>query len=103
MAVTCRNNATALLVVFFVLALPLQHLYDGISAAASIFSAVQGLSKTVLPRHTDQAEFASVADLKDETLNIPTSFFRVDYKQNLLHWPVVAGNITRSPPFPASL
>jgi hypothetical protein len=103
MAVTCRNKATAFLVVFFVLALPLQHLYDGISAAANIFSLVKVTSKTALPRHTDQVEFASVPGRKYETLNIPTSFFRVDYKQNLLLWPVVAGNITRSPPFLASL
>ena len=100
---TCRNNITALLVVFFVVALPLQHLYDGISAAASIFSTVKVASKTVLPRHTEKAEFALVADLKDETPKIPASFFRVDYKQNLLLWPVVAGNITRSPPFLSSL
>lgn len=103
MAVTCRKSAPALLIVFVVLALPVQHLYDGISAAGSIFSTVKVTSKTVVPRQTDQIEFASVADWKDETLKIPTAFFRVDYKQNLLLWPVVAGNITRSPPFLASL
>jgi hypothetical protein len=103
MAVACRNNATVLVVAFFALALPLQHLYDGISVSASTFSVVKLASKTVLPRHTEHAGFASVAGRKDETLKIPISFFRMDYKQNLLLWPVVAGNVTRSPPLLPSL
>jgi hypothetical protein len=85
-------------VVFFVFALPLQHLLDGTSARGTIFASGKVISTSALPRQTDQVGLASVADWSDETSKIPPSLLRVDYKQNLLRWPVVAGNITRSPP-----
>jgi hypothetical protein len=34
---------------------------------------------------------------------VPTSFLLFDFKQNLRHWPVLAGDISRSPPFFAAL
>jgi hypothetical protein len=109
MAVTRRKGdargprALGLLVIFLVLALPLQHLLDGISARAAIFASGKVLSTSALPRQTDQVGLASVTDWSGETSRIPTLFLRVDHKQNLLRWPVVAGNITRSPPSRISL
>lgn len=34
---------------------------------------------------------------------MPSSFLRFDFKQNLRHWPVLSGDISRSPPFFAAL
>jgi hypothetical protein len=31
------------------------------------------------------------------------AFLLFDFKQNLRHWPVLAGDISRSPPFPVSV
>jgi hypothetical protein len=87
-----------LVVVFFVLSLPFQHLVDGISAGAAIFASGKVISAKPLPRHTNQVDLGSIADASEESSKCPSFFLRVDYKQNLLHWPVVAGNITRSPP-----
>jgi hypothetical protein len=97
------SRTVPFLVLFAILALPLQHLSDGLSASASIFSVGKITSKTALPQHKDRVELTSVADLRQETPKIDPSLLRVDYKQNLLVWPVVAGDLTRSPPFGVSL
>jgi hypothetical protein len=34
---------------------------------------------------------------------VPSSFLLFDFKQNLRHWPVLAGDISRSPPLFAAL
>ena len=39
-----------------------------------------------------------VAILQNEPAVPPASFFLFDYKQNLRLWPVLAGDISRSPP-----
>jgi hypothetical protein len=41
--------------------------------------------------------------LADAQPIIPASFLLFDFKQNLRHWPVLAGDISRSPPFFAAL
>ena len=46
-------------------------------------------------RHLEQA--GSVV-LEDQAPSVHPSLLRFDYKQNLLLWPVLAGEITRSPP-----
>jgi hypothetical protein len=44
-------------------------------------------------------EPAAIAILQNEPTVPPASFFLFDYKQNLRLWPVLAGDISRSPPF----
>jgi hypothetical protein len=56
--------------------------------------------KTVPPQQKDRIEVISVAELRDQTPEIDPSLLRVDFKQNLLVWPNVAGDLTRSPPSP---
>lgn len=43
-------------------------------------------------------ERASLVVLEDQAPSVRPSLLRFDYKQNLLRWPVLAGEITRSPP-----
>lgn len=43
-------------------------------------------------------ERASLVVLEDQASSVHPSLLRFDYKQNLLLWPVLAGEITRSPP-----
>jgi hypothetical protein len=99
-----RNNAAVglgtvgFLVLLALLALPLQFQYDGLSASTGIFSVGQTNLTTLLPQHKARVELAPVADWKNQPPSNP-SFLRIDYKQNLLVWPVVASDLTRSPPY----
>ena len=45
-----------------------------------------------------QWEQPGSAILEDQTPTVHPSLLRFDYKQNLLVWPVLGGEITRSPP-----
>ena len=46
----------------------------------------------------------SVAELRDRTTpKIDPTLLRSDFKQNLLVWPNVAGDLTRSPPSPVRI
>jgi hypothetical protein len=57
-------------------------------------------SKTRLPgwEHGMEREAMPIAILQNEPALPPASFFLFDYKQNLRLWPVLAGDISRSPP-----
>jgi hypothetical protein len=91
-------SAFPFLILLAVIALPLQHHYDGPSISSGIFVAGQAKLKTVLPQQKDKVEIVSVADWLDLTPKIDPSLLRVDLKQNLLVWPNIAGDLTRAPP-----
>jgi hypothetical protein len=48
--------------------------------------------------HGVEREPAALAILQHEPATPPAPFFLFDYKQNLRLWPVLAGDISRSPP-----
>jgi hypothetical protein len=87
------------LILFPVLALPLQPYSDALSISSAVFVAAQ--VNLMLPQQKDKVEFASVADWPDQTTKINPSLLRIDFKQNLLVWPNIANDLTRSPPLPA--
>ena len=57
----------------------------------------------IITKHDRLFKLASIEVSEDQASNLHPSLLRVDYKQNLLVWPVVAGGITRSPPLTPSL
>jgi hypothetical protein len=88
-----------LLLVFAILTLPLQDEPDGFPVSTEIFSVKQINLTTVLPQHRSRVELFSVPDTRNLTPKFNPYFLWIDYKQNLLVWPVVAGDLTRSPPY----
>jgi hypothetical protein len=104
MMVSVRKKAAisfriALLLVFAILALPLQVAPDGFPISTGIFSVKQINLTTILPQQKSRVELASITDAKNQTPKLNPYFLRIDYKQNLLVWPVLAGDLTRSPPY----
>jgi len=90
-----------LLTMFF---LPFSHSIEGLPSqpGLNILAKVKGKpSKTF--KHERRFKLASIEVLEDQASSLHPSLLRVDYKQNLLVWPVVAGGITRSPPLTPSL
>jgi hypothetical protein len=49
------------------------------------------------------APFLLIHDVQDVPLIVHASCLLFDFKQNLRRWPVLAGDITRSPPFSLGL
>jgi hypothetical protein len=101
--VLSRKNAAvtfrmALFLVFAILTLPLQFEPDGFAISTGIFSVKQINLTTILPQQKSRVELASITDAKNQTPKLNPYFLRIDYKQNLLVWPVLAGDLTRSPP-----
>ena len=102
--VLARKNAAVgfkivLFLVFAIFALSLQFEPDGFPVSTGIFSVKQINLTTVLPQQKSRVELASIADAKNQSPKLKPYFLRIDYKQNLLVWPVVAGDLTRSPPY----
>jgi hypothetical protein len=95
-AVTFRM---AIFLVLAILALPLQFEPDGFPISTGIFSVNQINLTTVFPQQKSRFEFAAIADAKNQAPKLNPTFLRIDYKQNLLVWPVLAGDLTRSPPY----
>jgi hypothetical protein len=102
-----KNSPAAGETVFVVLllalvALPLQHQADGLTLPA-VVSIAQVKPTTVPPPQIGNVGLlsVSVAELRDRTPQIDLSLLRRDFKQNLLVWPNIAGDLTRSPPSPA--
>ena len=98
-----KNSAVAfrmaLFLVFAIFTLPLQFEPDGVPISTGIFSVKQINLTTVLPQQKSRVELASITDAKNQTPKLNPYFLRIDYKQNLLVWPVLAGDLTRSPPY----
>ena len=83
--------------------LPLQRQYEGLSVSSGILIIAQMKPKIVVPQQKDKIEVLSVAEFRDQSPKIDPSLLRIDFKQNLLVWPNVAGDLTRSPPSPTSV
>jgi hypothetical protein len=91
------------IILLAIAALPLQRQYDGLSVSSGILIIAKVKPKTVVPQQKDKIEVLSVAEFRDQSPKIDRSLLRIDFKQNLLVWPNVAGDLTRSPPSPASV
>ncbi|HXV83492.1 MAG TPA: hypothetical protein VEG60_26845 [Candidatus Binatia bacterium] len=92
-------KAIIVLVVFAVFALPLAQESDGFSGSTSITTVGKVNTTFIRSQQEDKIKLAPPGNWRDQAANFNPCFFKVDYKQNLLVWPVVAGNVTRSPPF----
>ena len=106
--VLARENAAVgsrivLFLVFAIFAMPLHFEPDGFPVSTGFFSVKQINLTTVLPQQKSRVELASITDAKNQTPKLNPYFLRIDYKQNLLVWPVLAGDLTRSPPSIAPL
>ena len=86
------------IILLAIAALPLQRQYDGLSVSSGILIIAKVKPKTVVPQQKDKIEVLSVAEFRDQSPKIDRSLLRIDFKQNLLVWPNVAGDLTRSPP-----
>jgi hypothetical protein len=89
------------LVPFAILALPLQHRSEGLATSSGILFIAPIKIKTALPQQVDKVEIAALRGWPAQTPKIHPSLLRIDFKQNLLVWPNIANDLTRSPPFPA--
>ncbi len=89
------------LLLLAIVALPLQQQSEGVSTFSTMFTVVQLKVKAALPELKLTFEIASVADRPDQMPKINPTLLRIDLKQNLLVWPNVASDLTRSPPFAA--
>lgn len=90
-----------LLALLAILALPLQQQPEGVSTGSSIFVIAQLKVKAALPEQKLTFEISSRANRPDQTPKINPSLLRIDLKQNLLVWPNIAADLTRSPPLVA--
>ena len=82
-----------------VLALPLARENEGFLGASNITAAGKAHLNLARPQHGAKTKLAPPGNWSDQAADFNPSFLKIDYKQNLLVWPVVAGNVTRSPPF----
>jgi hypothetical protein len=81
-----------------ILALPLQQQPEGVPSVSSIFVVAQAKLGAALPEQKLTFEIASLAGRADQTPQINPAVLRIDLKQNLLVWPNIADDLTRSPP-----
>ena len=81
-----------------VVAPPLQCHTDSVSLSLDIVIIAQVKAQTAPPQQKGNGVVVSVAEVRDQTPQIDPSLLRNDFKQNLLVWPNVAGDLTRSPP-----
>ena len=91
-----------LLLLVAILTLPLQQQPEGGSSVSSIFVVAQPKVRAALPEQKISFESAFLPDRRDQTPQINPSVLQVDLKQNLLVWPNIASDLTRSPPPPFS-
>jgi hypothetical protein len=100
--VALASKAVSFLAVVAILALVCHYDFDGRSDSLGI-SVVKFMSKSFRSLHENRTGLPVTRDLRDQVPLSSPSFLRIDYKQNLLVWPVVATDLTRSPPFSPSL
>jgi hypothetical protein len=93
------SKAVIFLVVLAVFALPLAYETDSHSGATILTAASKGNPVLARSKYGDKVRLGPPDGFRHQTANFNPLFFKVDYKQNLLLWPVVAGDVTRSPPF----
>jgi hypothetical protein len=92
------RRAFHFLALLAVLALPLPLHPEGVSSDSSVLGVVQSKVKAALPEHKLAFEIFSRANRPDQTPKINPALLRIDLKQNLLVWPNIATDLTRSPP-----
>ena len=92
------SRSLVYLSVVAILGLSFQQL-GGLSTSAGIFAVAKMTAKAPLPQYKDKVGIISVASYRDETLTLHPTFLRIDDKQNFVVWPVVSGDLARSPPF----
>jgi len=91
----------SLVVLLAMAVLFLQHHSDAI-AAFSVAVPIARATAKPRPLHSNGAvDVHSRAELHAQASKINSCFLRNDLKQNLLVWPNIAGDLTRSPPAPA--
>jgi hypothetical protein len=95
------SRSLVYLAVVAILGLSFQQL-GGLSISAGIFPVGKMTAKAPLPQYKDRVGIISVVRWRDETLKLHPSFLWIDYKQNLVVWPVVSGDVARSPPYIAA-
>jgi hypothetical protein len=79
------------------LSLLLRYPYDAPLSSSGMLTVGKAKIKTP-PQPKFKVEITSVDEWRDQTAKINPSLLRVDFKQNLLVWPNVSGDLTRSPP-----
>ena len=72
---------------------------DGRTSLGGIASVDKITSQVFRPQHESRISLFPTKSWRDPVPILNPSLLKVDYKQNLLVWPVVAANVTRSPPF----
>ena len=85
-----------------ILALSFQYQFDGVSGSG-IASVGKITVKTIRSQFGDAHEMGLVGIWQDQLRTLDQTYLRIDYRQNLLVWPVVATKSSRSPPFTTSL
>ena len=88
--------AVSLLVLTFLSAIERPASGFGLSAVSLVSSKANRLLGLA---HDNQAPSALVGAVQHDPPVVHGSFLLFDFKQNLRRWPVVAGDISRSPPF----
>jgi hypothetical protein len=92
------SKTVALLGLFVLVALPWQYPVDVAFSYPAILSIGKIQLKAGLLHAKHRFALASVDHSLGRAAAMNLNFLRTDYKQNLLVWPIVAGNLTRSPP-----
>lgn len=85
-------------VLLALLFLPLQHSIELSFGHKGIVAGAKFQLTSVLPHQRHRVDLGRVGDWREQPPSVNLVFLRTDYKQNLLVWPVVAENLTRSPP-----
>ena len=91
------SKAVAFLVLFVFPVLPLHYPTEVLSGHTAIVSVGKIQLKAIL-LHRNRFAPGSIDDSLGRAATMNLTFLRTDYKQNLLVWPVIAGDLTRSPP-----
>ena len=86
------------LLLFAVFALVFHYQLEGLSSATAISSGAKNKLKSIRLQHEDRIDLGLTGRWRGELSLLDPTFLRVDYKQNLSVWPVVAGKLIRSPP-----
>jgi hypothetical protein len=85
-----------------IVALSLEHRPDRFTISA--FASIALVKPNTVSPPQKGGGILSIAELRDQTTpKIDPTLLRNDFKQNLLVWPNVAGDLTRSPPSPVRI
>ncbi len=88
-------------ILLVMIALPMEQQIDRLVSNSGVALLAFAKINPTPPQQRVNVDVLSGAKLRNHTPNIDPAFLRIDFKQNLLVWPNVAGDLTRSPPAPA--